>query len=646
MNRDYIILNNNKQPIHKFKNEADRKTWEEASAYDNVGLYINEPYIILDFDTKSDADIMLRIVEKLDLHCNIMQTDRGYHFWFRSEERLKNFVKARLAIGIYCDRKVWGRNAYVKIKGDGKLRQWIGHHYDVHDLDFLPAWLTPVSAPSSFNFKGMSEGDGRNQALYNYILVLQDAGLKKSDVIWTLRIINQFVFEHPLPDNEFKMIIRDEAFKSEEELEEEEARGQRRESAPKFDHTIYANALLERNDIITVHDIIYLFKDGYYKQVDKQIERQLIQLCPTITQRQRNEVISYLKIVTYVEADDIHIDPYIVNLQNGRYDLKAGVLLDFDSNSYEFSRLPVTYNPDTYCEAVDKMIRNVFCNNQDIINLFEEILGDCLIRKAVYQKAFVFYGSGSNGKSKLFEMMINFLGADNVSAIPMDNLGKTFSTAELEFKFANIADDLNYTSIKDNGTVKKLITGDAIQVERKYGNPFTFRSYATQIFACNEIPHSNDKSDGMMRRLCLVPCLAKFKDTDADYDPNIIDKVTTEEAKSHLFNLAVRGFRRLRKNNKFTEAQLVKDAKEKYVVENSTVLTWIDEEGITLEHLLTNPSPNLYLDFKAWCGLYGVEKAPSKRTFNKELCQRYNLVLATKWFDGASKRGFVINLEV
>ena len=68
-----------------------------------------------------------------------------------------------LAVGIYCDRKAGGRNAYVKIKQDGKMREWI-RKVKSDDIQVVPKWLYSVSAPSGkFAFKEMGEGSGRNQ---------------------------------------------------------------------------------------------------------------------------------------------------------------------------------------------------------------------------------------------------------------------------------------------------------------------------------------------------------------------------------------------------------------------------------------------------------------------------------------------------
>lgn len=58
----------------------------------------------------------------------------------------------------------------------------------------------------------MDAGDGRNQALFNYILTLQSADFEKEEARDCLRMINKYVLKEPLAEDELDVIMRDEAF--------------------------------------------------------------------------------------------------------------------------------------------------------------------------------------------------------------------------------------------------------------------------------------------------------------------------------------------------------------------------------------------------------------------------------------------------
>jgi len=97
-----------------------------------------------------------------------------------------------------------------------------------------------------------------------------------------------------------------------------------------------------------------------------------------------------------------------------------------------------------------------------------------------------------------------------------------------------------------------------ITMERKNQLPFKYRNYAKLIMAANEIPKSADKTDGYYRRFVIIPLDAKINSTDIDFDPNINDKITTDEAKSYLLKLAISGLKRLLKRGYFNEVDLNK----------------------------------------------------------------------------------------
>lgn len=640
----YVILDG-KTPTHGFKDGKGAKTWDEVKDFDNVAVIVPKGYIVLDFDTTSDAEIMLKIIEGLDLKCKVMRTTRGIHCWFKtSEEEPKNFIKNRLAIGIYSDRKSGGRNAYVKIKQDGKKREWI-RNLKASEIQEVPRWLCPISAPANkFSFKGMGDGSGRNQELFNYIVYLQTKGFSHDEIKETIQVINDYVFEDPLSDFEIGTICRDEAFKPDDVIAEQIAKAEEKKVG--FSHNDFGDELINAYNIITVNGQLYVYEDGYYQQDERIIERKMIELYPGIKQTQRNEVLSYIRIKTHVNAGEIKVNPYVINIKNTRYDIRSGKCLEFTPEAIEFDRIPVTYDPSAYCADLDKMLNRVFLGDREVINLFEEMIGACLLKHNRYQKAFMLYGSGSNGKSTILNLVKRFIGSRNYSSIALEKVTDRFNVAELENRLANIGDDIDNVTIKDTGTLKKLFAGNSIQVERKGERPFTIEPYATHIYSCNNIPRSFDKSDGFYRRWLFVPFNAKFSVEDPDYDPLIEDKITTDIALSYLLNIGIRGAERLIKKGKFTESETVKEALEAYKADNSNTLSWIEDKDLDIKYFIDNSTDKLYSDFTDWCKLSGIKSAniTGKKTFYKEVISKFDFEDKPKQ-KGDGKRYFIMKID-
>lgn len=638
----YVILDAEKKATHKFKDGEGAKTWKEVRDFDNVGLIVPKPFIVLDFDTKSDAEIMLAIVDGLGLKCRVMRTTRGYHFWFRSVEPWKNFKKTRLAIGIYSDCRSYFKNAYVKIKDGGTMREWI-RKVPTEEIQEVPRWLYPVSNPShKFEFKGMKDGDGRNQELFNYIVYLQTKGFNRDEIKEAIEVINDYVFADPLPESEIATICRDEAFKPDEEI----AKQIEEKKTVGFKHNEFGDELIEAYKIITVNGQLYVYEDGYYQQDEKIIERKMIELYPGIKQTQRSEVLAYIRIKTHINSADIKVSPYIINLKNTRLDIRTGKCLEFTPDVIEFDRIPVTYDPSAYCSDLDKMLNRVFLGDREVINLFEEMIGYCLIKTARYQKAFILVGSGSNGKSTILDLLEEFLGPRNYSSMPLEKVTDRFNMAELENRLANIGDDIDNVTIRDSGTLKKMISGESITVERKGERPFKLSPYATHIYSANAIPRSFDKSDGFYRRWLLVPFNAKFSSSDPDYDPLIFDKITTDAALSYLLNIGLRGASRLIKKGRFTEPQSVKEALEQYKTDNSTTFSWIEDKGLDADYFLDNSTDKVYADFTDWCKLSGIKAGniTGKKTFNREIIYKYDFEDKPRQ-KGDGKRYFIVKID-
>lgn len=640
----YVILDDAKRATHAFADsKGGGKSWAEVKDFDNIGLIVPKPFIVLDFDTTSDAEIMLKIIEALDLKCRVMRTTRGIHVWFRSEEPWKCFKKTRLAIGIYSDCKSHSKNAYVKIKDGGTMREWI-RKIPTDQIEAVPRWLYPISNPAGkFEFKGMGDGSGRNQELYNYIVYLQTKGFGREEIKKAIEVINEFVFAEPLSEFEISTICRDEAFKPDDVIAEQIAAQEKKVG---FAHNEFGDELIGGYHIITVNNQLYVYEDGYYQQDEKIIERKMIDMYPGIKQTQRSEVLAYIRIKTHIPSGELHINPYIINLKNTRFDIRSGKCLEFTPEAIEFDRIPVTYDPSAYCADLDKMLNRVFQGDREVINLFEEMIGACLIKHNRYQKAFMLYGSGSNGKSTILDLVKRFLGPRNYASMALEKVTERFSVAELENKLANIGDDIDNVAIKDTGTLKKLFAGNSIQVERKGERPFTIEPYATHIYSANSIPRSFDKSDGFYRRWLFIPFNARFSADDPDYDPMIEDKITTDEALSYMLNIGIRGAERLMKRGKFTEPESVKAALEAYKADNSTVLSWIDDKELDLDYFLDTSTDQIYASFSDWCKVSGVKQSniTGKKAFYKEVVSKFDLEDKPKQRHGG-KRFFVPKID-
>ncbi|HZJ99726.1 MAG TPA: phage/plasmid primase, P4 family, partial [Tissierellaceae bacterium] len=491
---EYIILDDiKKTPVHKLRNGG--YTYEEVQYANNLAVFVPEPYVVIDVDNMEQAYLLKKILDDLKIVTMIQQTDRGMHFWFKNDTPLTNVVDAKSAIGIRVDIRSYGKISYVVVKKDGMLRNWISNTSDVPKL---PKWLLPVV--SQYDFYKMGEGEGRNNGLYAYILVLQELGFKKEEVIETLELINKYILKAPVSQAEFDTITRDEAFKPDDTVKYSKA-----VVDDKVQHHLLADLLIDEFKIITANGDMYMYVDGYYKKGEVYILQRVLDAFPAVKRNFRTEIIEYIKIQSYYDMTKHKESTYHLNLSNGRLDVLNGKLYQHDPDIVEFVRVPVYFDAEAYDENVDNMLNKLFVNDMEVRLLFEEMIGYSLTRNQKYQRGFMFYGDGSNGKSTMLEMIRQFFGGENVTSVDLGKLSDNYSGAELENKLVNIGDDINTKVLRDTGDIKKLFTGEGMLVRPIYKPPFMLHNFAKMIFSANTLPHSTDKSHGFLRRFEFIP---------------------------------------------------------------------------------------------------------------------------------------------
>lgn len=613
----FLKLREDKSPI-----SWDTYPAEMLRIWPNVGLPVPEPYVVVDIDDAEQAEKLTRLVIEEGIKCQIMQTSRGRHFWFVSSEPVKNTIKTTTGIGLVGDYRSWGKQSQVCVKFGGEWRKWLTD-WNWDELDELPRWLRPLRQ-NRWRFWEMGEGDGRNQALFEYQILLSKRGYAHDEAVEVLRLINQYIFKEPLPESEFRTVTREEAYPETEQPGVDLDAPWFTEKG-KFLHNVMGDILINEMHIISRNERLYVYKDGYYQPGEYDILKAMIEKYPTSKRNEQNEVLNYLTIQRHI--DDPPIDEYIINVKNGRLDLRTGELHPHTPEAYDFQQVNAVYDPTVYYEPIDKMLWRVFCGDYQLFKLFEEMLGYCLIKNCRMQKIFILFGDGNNGKSTLLRMIREFIGEANISTLSLQDLETTFRPAELENKLVNLGDDIPATTIKDSSRLKSISSGEWITVERKNKNPFILKNYAKLIFTTNKMPLVNDKSFGFYRRLVLIPLDAKFSASDPDFDPDIAQKVVSEEARSYLLNMAVRGLRRMLKKG-FTKSDKVEKAIQTYKIQSSHALTWIQENDITEDYLLSKHTGELYYEFKRWCEQEGVENIPRQQTFTMDIQKEFNFHLS------------------
>lgn len=592
---------NGKMPTEEYKDRTEFYKLEDVESLQSYGGVLKDDLIQIDVDDSEQAEKLLEIVTGLNIATTVLKTTRGMHFYFKNTNIDRRKQGYYTALGIKIDVGLGIQNAVVPLKVKGKKRKFLK---TVEELDELPAWLQPVSK-REINFSTMAEGDGRNSTLFTYILSLQQKGLSVEEIRETIRIINKYILQESLDEKEIETILRDEAFMKECFYVKN-----------KLQYEKLAIYLRDNEKIIKINDELHIYKDNYYCSDTKEIEKVMLKYIKNSTNTNRTEVLRYLDLLC---QNNKIANPKYIALENGIFDLESKKLLEFNSSYIIKNKIPWSYNPNAYNETMDKTLNKICCNDKQLRLLIEEMIGYTLFRRNELGKAFILTGQGSNGKSTLLEVLEELLGEENISSVSLEELNHRFKTFQLEGKLANIGDDISNKYIEDNSTFKKLVTGEKVNVERKGRDPYDFKNYSKLIFSANELPRINDLSSGLKRRLIFIPFNATFSKKDKDYDPFILDKLTSPESMEYLLKLALEGLNRVLENHSFTYAKVCDDVWKEYEAINNPVIAFLEDNDIENE-----PVKEVYLRYSAWCSENGL-KSVSKPVFGREVKkQGYN----------------------
>jgi putative DNA primase/helicase len=224
-------------------------------------------------------------------------------------------------------------------------------------------------------------------------------------------------------------------------------------------------------------------------------------------------------------------NPMLFGVPNGIVDLLTGKLREATQEDRITKLSPVVFDPSAKCPRFEEFLSQIFNGDQELIRFVQKAVGYSLTGDVSEQCVFCCYGSGANGKSTLFGVLHHISGLGTYAA----NL--PFSALELQTRNGNdlvmlvgarfvTAAETNEGARLNEQRIKMLTGGDAITARALYKNSFTFLPTHKLWLAFNHKPIIADDSEGMWRRVRLIPFPRQFK--PEEQDKNLMDALKAE----------------------------------------------------------------------------------------------------------------------
>ena len=560
------VLTKNKKPMQPFK-DCELFSLEQVQDAPEYAGVLAPDTVLIDVDDLDQANILLDVVDDLGLRCRVLETSRGMHFYFKNNgSYTKCATKVKLALGITADIKVGIASSISIQKYAGVEREVVYDILDGEQYQVPPKFLHPIV--SKIDLFNLAEGEGRNDALFKYIIPLTAAGFSKDDTRECLKLINKYILKDALGEGELNSIMRDDAFNVQMMPAFFGDRG-------KFLFNVFGDYLIDTLHIKRINGQLHIYKNGAYEDGLKKIEYEMLKLIPDLSAAKRSEVLNYIDVLLQNNTDAASAN--LIAFKNGVLNIDSMDLMPFSPDYVITNRIDFNYNPDAKSDLLDHTLDRLACNDVAIRALLEEMAGYCFYRRNELRKAFILIGDKANGKSTYIAMLQTMLGDVNTASLDLKELSERFKTAELFRKLVNLGDDIDDDFIGNTAIFKKLVSGDRLSAERKGQDPFEFCNYSKFIFSANVLPRVKDKTGAVLDRLVVIPFNAHFSKSDSDYRPYIKYELCQEDAIEYLILLGIKGLKRVLENRAFTSSDKVEANLTEYNELNNPILLFFKE---------------------------------------------------------------------
>ncbi|MFA6201889.1 MAG: phage/plasmid primase, P4 family [Gallionella sp.] len=275
--------------------------------------------------------------------------------------------------------------------------------------------------------------------------------------------------------------------------------------------------------------------------------------------------------------------------------------------------------------------------DSDIRSYLQEYSGYTLQSDCRHQIGCWLIGGGGNGKST-FAQVMQALHRKPVS-MQLDAL-EGFNLAGLVGASLVYCDET--PARIDEQKLKTLISGDSVQIDRKYRDPIVIRPVAKWIVSGNALPAISDHSDGFWRRWFVVPFNTKPK----TIQPLLGDIIIKEEL-SGVLNWALAGLQRLIARNDtlppMPAAMLLAQKTGKQ--QSNSVAAWVSDCDVNITSDKPESRKMMYHYYVQWCKINGM-KSVSAQKFWERLGLNFGTSLKYSVTNNGGRRTQSVNLIV
>ncbi len=168
-----------------------------------------------------------------------------------------------------------------------------------------------------------------------------------------------------------------------------------------------------------------------------------------------------------------------------------------------------------------------------------EAIGSAMLQLAA-ETAWLFHGSGANGKGVLQRLITWLVGEENRVVMDLSQLGDPLARHNLIGKSVLLINECRVGAKFDIENFNKIVTGDEINGKAHYHDFVFFFPFATVIIFANHLPTASEDSNALMRRTRVISMNRTFIRADGSRDEDYSGDIDAELTKPIMMDALLR----------------------------------------------------------------------------------------------------------
>ena len=282
------------------------------------------------------------------------------------------------------------------------------------------------------------------------------------------------------------------------------------------------------------YGVFYIYKGdeyGYYESLevvkDEGIKREIYHVLleagyvRKIREHLLKEIAMMLKYDKGISIDEMDTNHNWIGMKNGVFDIQNNELRPHSCEHNITMALNIDYDPNATCPKFEKFLSDIMCEDQLLVENLMMIGGFILfchdpVLKAQIEKMFIFVGEGGNGKSVLIRIFRSLFHKEYITSLSLQDLtsssGNSVRSPLIKSRINICSEGKEGDLIRGEDELKKIISGEEINIKKLYVDIMEIRSKTKIIQATNHPPVFIDMTQSLRRRMLLIDFKKSYLD--------------------------------------------------------------------------------------------------------------------------------------